>query len=108
MSTSSRTWKKSEARVAALIGARRPVLSGSSGRDDRNQSDSTHPRIFIEANYRQRHAVRSLFDATKAKKLTITGDQPVYNGLHTVIGRRQISRSIAVERVIRVRLGLLR
>jgi hypothetical protein len=42
------------------------------------------------------------------KKLTITGDQPVYNGLHTVIGRRQISRSIAVERVIRVRLGLLR
>ncbi len=67
MSTSSRTWKKAEARVAALIGARRQVLSGSSGRDDRSQSDSTHPRIFVEAKYRQRHAVRSLFDETKAK-----------------------------------------
>lgn len=67
MSTSSRTWKKAEARVAALIGARRQVLSGSSGRDDRSQSDSTHPRIFVEAKYRQRHAIRSLFDATRAK-----------------------------------------
>ncbi len=67
MSTNSRTWKKAEARVAALIGARRQVLSGSSGRDDRSQSDSTHPRIFVEAKYRQRHAVRSLFDETKAK-----------------------------------------
>jgi hypothetical protein len=67
MSTNSRTWKKAEARVAALIGARRQVLSGSSGRDDRTQSDSTHSRIFIEVKYRQRHAVRSLFDETKAK-----------------------------------------
>lgn len=67
MSTSSRTWKKAEARVAALIGARRQVLSGSSGRDDRSQSDSTHPRIFVEAKYRQRHTVRSLFDETRAK-----------------------------------------
>ena len=67
MSTNSRTWKKAEARVAALVGARRQVLSGSSGRDDRTQSDTTHPRVFIEAKYRQRHAVRSLFDETKAK-----------------------------------------
>jgi hypothetical protein len=67
MSTNSRTWKKAEARVAALIGARRQVLSGSSGRDDRTKSDSTHARVFVEAKYRQRHAVRSLFDDTKAK-----------------------------------------
>ena len=67
MPTHSRTWKKAEQRIADLIGARRQVLSGSSGRDDTTRSDSTHPRIFVEAKYRQRHAVRSLFDATKAK-----------------------------------------
>ena len=67
MSTNSRTWKKAEAPVAALIGARRQVLSGSSRRDDTTRSDSTHPRIFVEAKYRQRHTVRSLFDDTKAK-----------------------------------------
>lgn len=30
------------------------------------------------------------------KKLTITLDERVYNGLHTVIGRRRISRFIEV------------
>jgi hypothetical protein len=66
MSTNPRTWKKAEGRVAALFDARRQVLSGSSGRDDATRSDTTHPRLFIEAKYRERHAVRSLFDATKA------------------------------------------
>jgi len=70
MSTNSSTWKKAEGRVASLFGARRQVLSGSSGRDDLTSSDSTHPRLFIEAKYRERHATRSLFDETKtlAKK----------------------------------------
>jgi hypothetical protein len=66
MPTNSRTWKKAEGRVASLFGARRQVLSGSSGRDDLSSSDSTHPRLFIEAKYRVRHATRSLFDETKA------------------------------------------
>lgn len=66
MATNSRTWKKAEGRVAALFGARRQVLSGSSGRDDATRSNTTHPRLFVEAKYRDRHAVRSLFDATKA------------------------------------------
>lgn len=66
MSTNPRTWKKAEGRVAALFDARRQVLSGSSGRDDATRSDTTHPRLFIEAKYRERHSVRSLFDATKA------------------------------------------
>jgi hypothetical protein len=66
MSTNSRTWKKAEGRIAALFDARRQVLSGSSGRDEATRSDTTHPRLFIEAKYRERHAVRSLFDATKA------------------------------------------
>ena len=66
MPTNSSTWKKAEERVASLFGARRQVLSGSSGRNDRTSSDSTHPRLFIEAKYRERHATRSLFEETKA------------------------------------------
>jgi hypothetical protein len=66
MATNSRTWKKAESRVAALFGARRQPLSGSSGRDDLTSSDTTHPRLFIEAKYRERHAVRTLYDKTKA------------------------------------------
>ena len=66
MPTNSSTWKKAEGRVASLFGARRQVLSGSSGRDDRTSSDSTHSRMFIDAKYRERHATRSLFDKTKA------------------------------------------
>jgi hypothetical protein len=63
MATNSRTWKKAEGRVAALFGASRQPLSGSSGRDDTTRSDTTHPRLFVEAKYRERHAVRTLFDA---------------------------------------------
>lgn len=66
MSTNKRTWKKAESRAAALFGARRQRLSGSSGRDDSTSSDSTHPRLFIETKYRERHAVRTLYDGTKA------------------------------------------
>lgn len=66
MATNPRTWKKAEGRVAALFGSRRQVLSGSSGRDDATRSDTTHPRLFVEAKYRNRHTARSLFDATKA------------------------------------------
>ena len=66
MSTNRSTWKKAESRVAALFEARRQVLSGSCGRDDLSRSDSTHPRLFIESKYRERHAVRSLLDDTKA------------------------------------------
>lgn len=66
MSTHKSTWKRSESKAAAIFGARRQPLSGSSGRDDVTSSDSTHPALFIEAKYRERHAVRSLHDATKA------------------------------------------
>lgn len=66
MSTHRSTWKRSESRAASLFGAKRQPLSGSSGRDDLTRSDSTHDRLFIEVKYRERHAVRSLHDATKA------------------------------------------
>jgi hypothetical protein len=65
--TARRTWQKAEGRVAALFGARRQVGSGSSGRDDRTQSDSTHPRLFVETKLRQAHAARSLHDEVKAR-----------------------------------------
>jgi hypothetical protein len=35
-----------------------------------------------------------LREASMQKKLTITLDERVYNGLHTVVGRRRISRFI--------------
>lgn len=76
MATSPRTWKKAESRAAALFGARRQPLSGSSGRDDTTSSDSTHPRLFIESKYRDRHAVRTLYDKTRALALK-EGKTPV-------------------------------
>ena len=33
---------------------------------DITRSDSNHPRLFIESKYRERHAVRTLYDGTKA------------------------------------------
>ena len=64
--THRRTWQKAEGRAAALFGARRAVLSGSSGRDDASRSDSTHPTLFIETKLRETHAARTLWDGTKA------------------------------------------
>jgi hypothetical protein len=64
--THKSTWKQRERQGAALFGAKRQVLSGSGGRDDRSRSDSTHPRLFVETKLRQRHATRVLWDATAA------------------------------------------
>jgi len=74
--THRRTWQRREGRVAALFGALRQPLSGSSGRADRTASDSTHPRLFVECKYRARHATRTVFDevrraARKEKKLPV-------------------------------------
>ena len=66
MTTARRTWQLFESRVAAFFGCRRAVLSGSSGRDDATQSDSTHPTLFLECKLRESHATRTLHDATKA------------------------------------------
>lgn len=64
VATHPSTWKKAEARIAAFFGARRAVLSGNrSGRDDREPSDSTHPRLHIEAKLREKHSVYRVWDA---------------------------------------------
>ena len=44
-----------------MFGARRQVLSGSSGRDDRSTSDSTHEVLYLETKLRASHAASALF-----------------------------------------------
>jgi hypothetical protein len=65
--THRRTWQQAEGRAAALFGCCRQVCSGSSGRQDLTSSDSTHPVLFIESKLRDRHAARTLHDATKKR-----------------------------------------
>jgi hypothetical protein len=65
MTTHRNTWKRRERQSAKLFGARRQPLSGSSGRDDRTRSDSTHDRLFIETKLRASWAVRTLYERTK-------------------------------------------
>ena len=64
--TSKSCWKSRERAIAALFGARRQRCSGSSGREDCSRSDSSHPRLFIEAKLRATHAARTLYDETRA------------------------------------------
>jgi hypothetical protein len=63
--TARRTWQQAEGRAAALFGCNRQVCSGSSGRLDLTNSDSTHPKLFIESKLRGRHTTRTLHDGTK-------------------------------------------
>ena len=48
-----------------MFGAKRQVLSGSSGREDSTRSDSTHPRLFIETKLRASAATRTLWEKTR-------------------------------------------
>jgi hypothetical protein len=68
--TTRRAWQMVEGRIAARFGAKRSVCSGSMGRDDLSESDSTHPNLFIECKMREKHSAVSLYDDTakKAKK----------------------------------------
>jgi hypothetical protein len=73
--THKSTWKKFESASAGRFGARRNVLSGSAGRDDRDPSDSTHERLHIEAKYRAKHAAFRVWD--QAKNAALNGKIPV-------------------------------
>ncbi len=64
---SSSTWKRAEATAAALFGARRRPLSGSSNRDDIDGDDALHPRLWIESKLRAVHTIWSLWRDVKAK-----------------------------------------
>jgi hypothetical protein len=61
MATARNTWKRREREAAAIFGARRNVLSGSSGRDDRDTSDSSHPRLHVETKLRETHSALALW-----------------------------------------------
>ena len=74
--TARRTWQQAEGRAAALFGVRRQVCSGSTGREDLTNGDSTHAKLFIESKLRDRHTVRTLHDATKKLALK-EGKTPV-------------------------------
>lgn len=63
--THRRSWQRREAAAAKLFGARRAVLSGSSGRDDVGRSDSNHGRVFLETKLRASHAAVALLDETR-------------------------------------------
>jgi hypothetical protein len=91
MPTHRRTWQKREAHAASLFGCKRKVLSGSSGRDDETASDSTHPRLYLETKLKAKTALRSLWEATKAKArrekklpVLVTFDKGRQGGLVTV------------------------
>lgn len=62
MATSRSTWKGRERKIARDFGSERTPLSGGNSRITR--SDSIHPKLFVEAKLRQKHAVVTLFDDT--------------------------------------------
>jgi len=63
--TVSGTWKNAERAIARFFGAERSP-AGSNNRPDRTASDSMHEVLFIEVKYRASHAVRTLWERTRA------------------------------------------
>ena len=59
-----KTWKTIESRIARFFGSERTPLSG--GNSKHTRSDSLHPRIFVEAKYRQKHSAVTLWRETAA------------------------------------------
>ena len=56
-------WKAAEEWLAQIFGAhRRPLSGNTSGRDDQDGSDTTHPALYLEAKLRSEHSVRKLHD----------------------------------------------
>jgi hypothetical protein len=71
----SQTWKEVERRIARFFGVDRNPLSGSPGGQG-TRSDSLHPRLYIEAKHRVRHAAVTLWRETK-KRAKREGKLPV-------------------------------
>jgi hypothetical protein len=65
VSTHRSTWKRRERDAARVFGTKRQVLSGSSGCE--SNSDSCHPRLYLECKLRASSATRSLWELTKAR-----------------------------------------
>lgn len=63
--THRNTWKRFERIVASFFGTKRTPLSG--GNSGHTRSDTLHPDLFIEAKFREKHTIYTLFEDTKAK-----------------------------------------
>ena len=63
----SRAWKAFEYRVAELFGGIRNAFSGACPEITGSRADVRHQYLFIEAKYRQKHSVVSVWDETSMK-----------------------------------------
>lgn len=73
--TSKECWKSFERTVATYFGTRRVPLSGSNSGHGTN-SDSLHPKLYIECKVRSKIALWQLFTDTE-KKAKVEGKVPV-------------------------------
>lgn len=73
--TSKECWKSFERTVATYFGTRRVPLSGSNSGHGTN-SDSLHPKLYIECKLRNKIALWQLFTDTE-KKAKVEGKVPV-------------------------------
>lgn len=73
--TSKECWKSFERVVATYFGTRRVPLSGSNSGHGTN-SDSLHPKLYIECKVRSKIALWQLFVDTE-KKAKVEGKVPV-------------------------------
>lgn len=73
--TSKECWKSFERTVASYFGTRRVPLSGSNSGHGTN-SDSLHPKLYIECKVRSKIALWQLFIDTE-KKAKVEGKLPV-------------------------------
>lgn len=73
--TSKSAWKSFERTVATYFGTRRVPLSGSNSGHGTN-SDSLHPKLYIECKVRNKIALWQLFTDTE-KKAKVEGKVPV-------------------------------
>ena len=73
--TSKSAWKSFERLVASFFGTKRVPLSGSNSGHGTN-SDSLHPRLYIECKVRGRIALWQLFTDTE-KKAKVEGKIPI-------------------------------
>lgn len=73
--TSKSAWKSFERLVASFFGTKRVPLSGSNSGHGTN-SDSLHPRLYIECKVRGKIALWQLFTDTE-KKAKVEGKIPI-------------------------------
>ena len=64
--TSKSTWKSFEREVAKHFGTKRVPLSGSNSGHNTN-SDTLHPKLYIECKVRGKSAIWTLFEDTRNK-----------------------------------------